>query len=197
MKPKIILVLGLVVVIGVAVAIRVVKQSTPRHSARPSVERASVREEAVPVVVMQAVNPDPAPVEQARNISASAPAVTNSPQKIVVQSNQTPPQKEKLADPIARVALSLVGADADAEEYWLAAIYDPNLSEQEREDLMEDLNEEGLSNPKNPGPEDLPLILNRLAIIKDVAPYADPFMLEHLGEAYKDLTGLLAGRVPQ
>ncbi len=42
-------------------------------------------------------------------------------------------------------------------------------------------------------PEDIPLIFNRLAIIEEVAPYADPFMLEHLGEAWKDLMNLAAG----
>jgi len=56
------------------------------------------------------------------------------------------------------------------------------------------LNEDGLSDPKHPGPEDLPLIVNRLAIIEEIAPNADPFMQEHLGEAYKDLNNMLAGR---
>ena len=55
----------------------------------------------------------------------------------------------------------------------------------------------GLSDPKHPGPEDLPVILNRLAIIEQLVPQADPFMLEHLGEAYKDLNNLLAGKPVQ
>jgi hypothetical protein len=62
---------------------------------------------------------------------------------------------------------------------------------------MEDLNEEGLSNPKQPGPEDLSLIMNRIQIIEDVAPQADAFMMEHLWEAYKDLVNLANGRPPQ
>ena len=195
MKQKTILVLGLAVVIGVAVATRGVRPPVPRQSVRQSVERAPVREQAAPPVVTRAENPDPSPAEQPRNISESAPAVTNSPRMIAVQSNQTPPQKEKIADPLARAALSLVGVDADAEQYWIAAIYDPNLSDQEREDLMEDLNEEGLSNPRNPDPEDLPLILNRLAIIEEIAPHADGFMLPRLREAYNDLMHLASGGI--
>ena len=67
------------------------------------------------------------------------------------------------------------------------------LPDHEREDLMEDLNEEGLSDYKQPGPEDFPLIMNRIAIIEQIAPYADQFMLPHLAEAYKDLVNLLKG----
>ena len=86
--------------------------------------------------------------------------------------------------------MSLVGADPDAEVYWVQAIFDPSLPDREREDLMEDLNEEGLSDKKHPSAEDLPLILNRLALIEEIAPEADDFMLLHLQEAYKDLVNL-------
>lgn len=86
--------------------------------------------------------------------------------------------------------MSLVGMDPDAEAYWLGAIFDSSLPDQEREDLIEDLNEEGLSDEKHPGPQDVSLILNRIAIIEDIAPHADEFMLPHLAEAYKDLLNL-------
>ena len=95
---------------------------------------------------------------------------------------------------MARAALSLVGVDPAAEAYWLEAIHDRNLSDREREDLMEDLNEEGLSDPRQPAAEDFWVIANRLRIIEEVVPSADPFMLEHLGEAYKDLLALYAQR---
>ncbi len=98
--------------------------------------------------------------------------------------------KRQLEDPTARLAMSLVGADPDAEAYWLDAIFDSTLPDREREDLIEDLNEEGLSDHKRPGPDDLPVILNRLAIIESIAPEADAFMLRHLQEAYKDLVNL-------
>lgn len=86
--------------------------------------------------------------------------------------------------------MSLVGIDPEAEAYWLEAIFDASLPAKEREDLMEDLNEDGLSDYKHPGPQDLPVILNRLAIIEEILPHADEFMVRHLGEAYKDLVNL-------
>jgi len=70
------------------------------------------------------------------------------------------------------VALSFVGAEPEAEAYWYAAINDPSLSPQERQDLIEDLNEDGLSDPKHPAPEDLPVILSRIRLIGLAAPYA-------------------------
>jgi hypothetical protein len=94
---------------------------------------------------------------------------------------------------MARVALAFVGKDPDAEEYWLEAIFDPTLPNgEEREDLMEDLNEVGFEDPDHPGPDDIPLILSRLRIIEEVAAYddVDDFMIEHLGEAYKDLVNM-------
>ena len=83
--------------------------------------------------------------------------------------------------------------EPEAEIYWTEAIFDQSLPDQEREDLMEDLNEAGLADPKHPTSEDLALIQIRLTKIEGLLPYADPFMLEHLGEAYKDLINLLAG----
>src|SRR5205807_495183 len=82
------------------------------------------------------------------------------------------PPKEPLKDPDARVALSLVGIDSEAEAYWFGAINDPSLSANEREDLIEDLNEEGFTDPKHPTPDELPLILRRLELIEMLAPYA-------------------------
>jgi hypothetical protein len=78
-----------------------------------------------------------------------------------------------------------------AEAYWVQAINDPSLSAQEREDLIEDLNEDGLSDPKRPGPEDLPLILSRLELIELLAPQAmDEVNADAFMEAYKDLVNL-------
>jgi hypothetical protein len=94
---------------------------------------------------------------------------------------------------MARDALAYVGVDAAAEEYWLEAIFDPDLPNgEEREDLMEDMNEVGFEQPNHPGPDDIPLILSRLAIIEEVAASGemDDFMIEHLGEAHKDLVNM-------
>src|SRR5207249_102146 len=82
------------------------------------------------------------------------------------------PPKEPLQDPLARAALLLVGADADAEDYWFGAINNPALPANERKDLIEDLNEEGFLDPKHPTPDDLPLIFSRLELIEQVASSA-------------------------
>lgn len=150
----------------------------PRNAAR------AVRSPAATVVV--------APTSTSADTPAANAAVATSQTASNSAANSPRAKKRELQDPLARDALSLVGADPAAEAYWLDAIYDSSLPDKEREDLMEDLNEDGLSDPKRPGPQDLPLILNRLAIIEELAPNADEFMLRHLGEAYKDLVNLAA-----
>lgn len=99
-----------------------------------------------------------------------------------------PPQ-----DPLARIALASVGEDPWAEAYWYAAINDPSLPAIERQDLIEDLNEDGLPDPKSPTAEDLPLIVSRLTIIEAIAWDAmDEVNAEAFAEAYKDLINLAA-----
>ena len=90
-----------------------------------------------------------------------------------------------------------VGEDPAADLYWLDAIFDTSLPDQEREDLMEDLNEVGFDDPKNITADDLPLIFNRLELIDGVLPNADDFMTEHLLEAQKDLINMLASASEQ
>lgn len=98
-----------------------------------------------------------------------------------------------LQDPQARQALTLVGADARAEEIWVAAINNPALNAHERQDLIEDLNEEGFADPKHLTPADLPLIENRLRLIERLAPLAmDQVNADAFQEAYKDLTAMRA-----
>jgi hypothetical protein len=95
--------------------------------------------------------------------------------------------KRELQDPAAREALALVGADPKAEEYWLKAINNPNLPAKEREDLIEDLNEVGYSDPKNLSANDLPLILKRIAIVEKLEAM-DDVNAAAIKEAHKDLT---------
>ncbi len=103
------------------------------------------------------------------------------------QPNQRRGAKRELQDPEAREALRLVGTDAKAEEYWLKAINNPNLPAKEREDLIEDLNEVGFSDPKNPTLNDLPLILKRIAVVEKLEPM-DDVNAAAIKEAHKDLT---------
>jgi hypothetical protein len=162
-------------------------------SLEPKQEAAQLENKPKPVPVPQAevktATIEKAPVVAPSEAVPPEPMLATGPPKPV--ATRIPPVPTDETDyQMARDALALVGADQDAEDYWFDAISDPNLSDQQREDLMEDLNEEGLSDPKNPSADDLPLIVNRLRIIEETAPYADDFMLEHLGEAYKDLMNM-------
>jgi hypothetical protein len=97
--------------------------------------------------------------------------------------------KKTIQDPMARDALALVGMDPEAELYWYSAIQDPTLSKSERQDLVDDLNEQGLEDPKHPTLDDLPLILNRLEILEAVVPSL-PEGIEWQ-EPYDDLVNLV------
>lgn len=133
-------------------------------------------------------------------VAQTAPA----PETNEIQSASPAPPKKSgkppRQDPFARVALAMVGADPAAEEYWALAINDPSLSDSEREDLIEDLNEEGFEDPKNPTVDELPLIVSRLEIIEEHAPFAmDDVNARSFAEAYKDLVNMyvrLTGQQP-
>lgn len=93
--------------------------------------------------------------------------------------------------PMARFALRYVGIDHDAEDYWYASINDPTLSADERQNLIEDLNEEGFPDPENLTVDDLPLIERRIQIIELVGPEAmDEVNANAFAEAYKDLVDM-------
>jgi hypothetical protein len=136
--------------------------------------------------------PPTQPAQTAAQAQSNAAAIRSLAGPAPRASTKPPPQ-----DPLARLALSLVGADSEADAYWYAAINDPGLSAQERQDLIEDLNEDGLSDPRRPSANDLPLIMSRLLLLEELAPYAmDQVNAEAFAEAYKDLVGLLNGQPP-
>jgi hypothetical protein len=96
-----------------------------------------------------------------------------------------------IEDPEARHALNYVGLDTDAEARWIAAINNPELSDHERSDLIEDLNEEGFSDPKNPTQADLVLIVSRMVLIEQLIGTAmDKTNEDAFKEAYKDLANM-------
>ena len=186
MRIKRFLLLVGAVVVGIVATNRMMLKPTPTHKA--------AQENNERIVTLEiAEHPAPQVIEQAGKTSDNAPSPKTKPDgdlKVAPAPTQAKKPKEPLHDPEARVAMSLVGIDPEAESYWLEAIFDSGLPDNEREDLMEDLNEEGLSDQKHLGPQDLPVILNRLAIIEEILPHADKFMVTHLGEAYKDLVNL-------
>jgi hypothetical protein len=67
-------------------------------------------------------------------------------------------------EPLARLALAYVGANQQAAQLWHMAILDPALQPDQKRNLVEDLNQDGLGNRKMPTPEDLKLIVNRYAL---------------------------------
>jgi hypothetical protein len=143
--------------------------------------------------------PPPAPVVAATPaVPEAKPAPVAKKPKVVSASGQPPaPADPPTTDTAARAALSLVGVDREAEKYWTAAINDPNLPAGERKNLIEDLNEDGLSDPKNPGPQDLPIILSRMRLIEKLAPSAmDQVNADAFAEAYKDLVKMAHGQKP-
>lgn len=137
-------------------------------------------------VTVKVSNHEINPAEGNQNSSESKAPNTESP-KIAKKKGKT------ITDPMARTALSLVGVDPEAEEYWLAAINDPNLPPGERQDLIEDLNEEGFADPKHPTVEDLPLIEERMNLILNIQEDAmDDVNAAAFREAYKDLENMYA-----
>ena len=206
---KMLVILTAAIVLCVAGALMTLNRQTSEQAAAPASEATrpaepvpGLNESLAPDVSEEAL---PAMPESPAPLSADiAPAVERAaPAPAAVKTPSAPPPspggpnvaKEPLRDPLAREALALVGVDPCAGEYWYAAINDPELSAHERQDLIEDLNEDGLSDPRHPSLKDLPVILNRLQIIEVAGPYAmDQVNADAFQEAYKDLVNL-ANRV--
>ena len=101
---------------------------------------------------------------------------------------------------LGRVGMTYVGSANDqvndrALQIFHQAINDPTLLPKQRRNLIEDLNEAGLSNPRSPTPDDLNIIAKRNAIIRayQQEPYVqnDPVASSAFHEAGKDTTELL------
>ncbi len=124
---------------------------------------------------------DPEPAAPSRATGLNQPIAPVAP----------PPHEPAVPLTIAREALGYVGADPDAEQVWFFAINDPAMSAHARSDLIEDLNETGFPDPRHVTEDDLPLIVNRLALIEELAPDAmDQTNADAFAEAYKDLVNM-------
>jgi hypothetical protein len=192
MKIKILLFVNLVLV-GFAIALYLDRSTGPRVV--PPAPNTPVPPETQPPRVDRASNVSPQPVDVSKtNVVPASPPQSNATR----QDQPLMINGYAVQDPLARAALSLVGTDPDADAYWMGAINDPNLPSEERKDLIEDLNEDGLSDPKHPGPEDAPLIAARIQLIEQLAPYSmDQVNVDAFAEAEKDLVGMLNGQPPQ
>ncbi len=189
MKIKSLVLIGLSVAIASALALLIFNPA-PREAA-PATKPKNAADAGTRVILpRQSAAPG---VEKASEIQTSQTAtprnenLADTAQKTLLNGSS----KEPLKDPIAREALSLVGLDPEAEAYWFEAINDMNLPPNERQDLIEDLNEEGLPDPKHPTIDDLPLIFSRLELIETIGPAAaDEVNADAFNEAYKDLLNL-------
>lgn len=208
---------GVVAVLAVTiVGLAAVKRDAARRAAGPRTVKANreadlprgrdqARRTAAPV--SEPAAPERSSPEQIRTASAGAPrgqsanvgGETNArTQTVAGQAQPAPrPSGATVQDPLARAALSFVGADPDCEAYWVGAINDQSLSAQERQDLIEDLNEDGFPDPENPTANDLPLIVGRVLLIEQLAPDAlDQVNADAFQEAHKDLVDMFT-RVTQ
>ena len=142
-------------------------------------------------VVAPVVEPLPAPTKPTDSVAAPAAVTAPAPRQQSPAAHGADPQEPVVPEAVAREALSYVGADPVAEEVWYAAINDPQLSAKSRQNLIEDLNEDGFSDPHHPTADDLPLIVSRLQLIEAVAPdAADEVNAAAFAEAYKDLVNM-------
>ena len=121
---------------------------------------------------------------------------------IVAQAYQNPAlgTNSSAKEPLARLALNYVGADGTADEFWRRAINDPVLTQDQRRNLIEDLNQDGFADTRNLTANDLSLIQARMALIEELAPNAmDKVNAAAFAEAYKDLVNMrakIAGQAP-
>ena len=98
----------------------------------------------------------------------------------------------RLKERRARVALSMIGYDPDADEVWIRLINDPSVSAEARHDLIEDLNDDGFADPDNPTLDELPMIEYRIELIEELQPYAmDKVNSDAFKEAHKDLVNMV------
>ena len=219
MRTRFGLLIGLLIAAGVAVpamvarhrraaappAPQVVATIPPPERVWPARRPAQAKDEPAPVHPFIAGGESRAELSRLRSMPSLAPRKPARSTNLIGQGGDgktataaetptPPPQngKGELQAPEARIALMFVGEDEEAEAVWNDAINDPSLSPQERQDLIEDLNEDGFPDPKHLTEDDLPLILSRLALIEELAPDAmDDTNAAAFAEAYKDLSNML------
>jgi len=157
------------------------KPKPPETSVAAS--EATAPEEPAPI----AEAPKPATAERQKTAPRQAlPAAPPTVQEMGASETVVPKD-------VAFAALSCVGAVPEAEDVWLAAINDPGFNSETRNDLIEDLNENGFPDPDHLTMDDLPLIESRIALVEQHGPDAmDDTNAAAFMEAYKDLLNMRA-----
>ncbi len=190
MKHSSVLVVLSIAAAGGIVGYVLSRPAPPANSPKP---QTPVAQATLPTAAISPTREVPA----GRHPEPTPPTTQQPPPESVEPPPETPASKgaakvkkpkREPSDPLSRQALIHVGDSAVATSYWLAAINNKNLPPDERSDLIEDLNEEGFSDPDNPTREDLPLIISRLQLIANYGPYAmDNVNAAAFAEAGKDL----------
>jgi hypothetical protein len=190
------LIIGLIVVAGALAAANALRPGAQTAPRRDPLANGSGRSDDVLLPRVRTVPKDPQSTEATprKRVAASVERVpmpappTPAPAPADTAKPKQPKKKEKTLD---RYALAYVGADSTAESIWLDAINDPDVSAHDRSDLIEDLNESGFEDPAHVQPHELPIVLNRLALIENLAPGAmDDTNAAAFAEAYKDLVNM-------
>lgn len=98
-------------------------------------------------------------------------------------------------EPLARLALAFMGANQQAGELFPTAVLDQALLPDQKRELVEDLNQDGLSNEKAPTPEELKIVANRYALTQTYLQQDyvlnDQVLSAAFREADKDLRNML------
>jgi hypothetical protein len=176
----------------------------PKRVAGPAPEAPEIQdvqeELAVEEVVVEAepVEPEPAGPPETSVVDAGGRSDTETQMETAeAWFDQEPFFNESEAkEQRGRVALASIGHNPEADEVWIRIINDPGVSANARSNLIEDLNEDGLSY-RNLTRDDLPVILYRLDLIEELRPYAmDKVNADAFDEAHKDLVNM-ANRLTQ
>jgi len=175
---------------------------TPQITQAPK-EPESQNIQKQPATEQVPVEPEPLSTEGADTQTPPADANDQTNAAVQAETEASPPERDpRLDDPVykeqlGRTALGLIGRDPKADEIWIQIINDPSLPANARKNLIEDLNEDGLQDRRNPTADDQPVIMYRIQLIEQLAPDAmDKANADAFQEAYKDLVNL-AGRFTQ
>lgn len=107
--------------------------------------------------------------------ATSAPGRRISKPKTPVQPVEQPTETQTTSpNPVqqaalARESLTMVGVSAEANEYWFAAVNNPEVPTIQRQVLIAALSEVGFEDPNNPTEEELPLIMSRITLLQRLA----------------------------
>lgn len=142
-------------------------------------------------VFVEPESPTPEPVSSPPTTMVDADGQSNTKAQAEPFEQDSFDDDPQAKEQRARAALGMIGYDPDADGVWIRLINDPSLSANARSNLIEDLNEDGLSY-RNLTLDDLPVIEYRLELIDDLLPHAmDEVNEDAFKEARKDLRNMV------